>query len=65
VSSVMQDYFANFIKTGDPNGAAFPKWPAVSSSGPVQFMRIDVQTVAETDQHAGRYAVLDRLATKR
>src|SRR6266508_281282 len=27
VSQVMQDYFANFIKTGNPNGEGLPNWP--------------------------------------
>src|SRR4029077_5819157 len=30
VSQVMQDYFANFIKTGNPNGAGLPKWQAAN-----------------------------------
>ena len=31
VSEVMQGYFANFVKTGNPNGAGLPKWPAANS----------------------------------
>ena len=26
VSKVMQNFFANFIKTGNPNGANLPEW---------------------------------------
>src|SRR5207237_3241458 len=61
VSELMQAYFANFIKRGDPNGAGLPLWPAVKAGTPVQIMRIDVQSRAEADEHRARYVFLDRL----
>ncbi|MGA3237834.1 MAG: carboxylesterase family protein [Bryobacteraceae bacterium] len=62
VSRLMESYFANFVKNGDPNGKGLPEWPAVGASGPAQFMHIDVESRAEQDRHGGRYAALDRLA---
>jgi para-nitrobenzyl esterase len=63
VSALMQEYFANFIKTSDPNGAGLPKWPAMKE-GSVQFMHIDVESRAEPEAHRGRNLVLDRIASK-
>jgi para-nitrobenzyl esterase len=60
----MQNYFANFVKTGDPNGQGLPKWMAVNSGGAVQVMRIDVETRSEPDTHRGRYEVLDKSTGK-
>ncbi len=31
VSDVLQGYFVNFIKTGNPNGAGLPEWPTYAS----------------------------------
>jgi para-nitrobenzyl esterase len=62
VSVLMEQYFANFIKTGNPNGADLPVWPKAVGGDTTQFMRIDLDTHAETEQHRGRYLVLDSLS---
>ncbi|MFL5579068.1 MAG: carboxylesterase/lipase family protein [Gemmatimonadaceae bacterium] len=61
VSETMQGYFANFIKTGDPNGAGLPEWPRGNATGgaPVMLMRIDVESRAEPEPRE-RMLFLDR-----
>jgi para-nitrobenzyl esterase len=62
VSATMESYFANFIKTGNPNGAALPKWNANLKGGAVTYMNIDVSTILEKEspQLKGRYLFLDK-----
>ncbi len=64
VSELMQSYFANFIKTGNPNGNGLPAWPAANSGNAVQYLRIDVTPRAETEQHRDRYLFLDQSAAR-
>ena len=64
VSEILQAYFANFIKTGNPNGLGLPVWPAVSAGGPVQVMNVNVNTQAEPEKHQERYLFLDRFSKK-
>ena len=59
VSEVMQGYFANFVKTGNPNGDGLPPWPAANSGPTAQFMRLDVDSRAEPETTRERYLFLD------
>lgn len=61
VSKLMQEYFANFIKTGNPNGKDLPKWPALAKDGNGEIMRIDVDSAAVPQKNRPRYEFLDSL----
>lgn len=60
VSRIMQEYFLNFIRAGDPNGVGLPEWPVgrPDASGQVMRLRIDRVPSAEPDPRA-RYLFLD------
>jgi para-nitrobenzyl esterase len=64
VSATMESYFANFIITGNPNGAGLPKWDANTKSSQVKFINIDVNTRLETEKNGARYLFLDKEFTK-
>jgi para-nitrobenzyl esterase len=57
VSKVMQEYFANFIKTGNPNGPGLPQWPQFKTG---RRMIIDVDTRAERETVRARYQFLEQ-----
>ena len=64
VSKVMQEYFANFIKKGDPNGSGLPKWPATTSSNPAPVMQIDVHPKVVPSPFEQRYHLMEQYAGK-
>ncbi|MFT4030809.1 MAG: carboxylesterase family protein [Siphonobacter sp.] len=64
VSEVMQAYFANFIKTGNPNGPGLPTW-SVSKPGTVKVMVIDKSSHEMSDQREDRYHTLDAFFQKK
>jgi para-nitrobenzyl esterase len=65
VSEVMQASYANFVRTGDPNGRGVPPWPAANGGGPVQVMRWDVEARVEPERNRERYLFHDRVRSKR
>ena len=61
VSRTMEDYFANFIKTGNPNGGGLPNWPAVAKTATdPDVMIIDVDSKAVKAPNDNRYRFLDK-----
>lgn len=59
VSETMQNYFANFIKTGNPNGAGLVGWPAIKPGLP-NVLVIDLKCEAKVADTEARYAVVDK-----
>jgi para-nitrobenzyl esterase len=55
VSEILQNYFANFIKTGNPNGLGLPDWPPVIANQPAEVLHINVNTYAAPEKHRERY----------
>lgn len=64
VSEIMEAYFENFIKTGNPNGLGLPTWTTVKSGQAAPVMHIDVNTREETEQGRDRYLLLDKLSKR-
>jgi para-nitrobenzyl esterase len=60
---VMQAFFANFVKTGNPNGSGLPNWPAAVAGGDAQVMHIDVDSRAGREKERARYLFLDSIYT--
>ena len=65
VSEMMQGYFVNFIKTGNPNGPGLLNWPAYTSGTNFQRMRLYVTSRVEPEPHRDRYLALDALYATR
>jgi para-nitrobenzyl esterase len=62
VEAAMQQYFANFVKTGNPNGPGLPKWPTYDARTGYRRIRLDVTPAAEPEPERARYEALDRVA---
>lgn len=60
VSDIFESYFANFIKTGNPNGLGLPEWMPVNGQSVPPVMCIDVNTHQEVNPRMEkRYEFID------
>ena len=64
LSAQMEDYFANFIKSGDPNGTGLPKWPAYAPETGFQIMKLSAESCALPETRP-RYLLLDEILRKK
>jgi para-nitrobenzyl esterase len=56
LSGEIMDYWTNFAKTGDPNGAGLPEWARYDKTGDV--MHLDADSKASADTTRARYEFL-------
>lgn len=65
VSDAMSSYWANFAKTGNPNGDALPKWPPYSKQDGFQVMHLSAAKMEATEEpNRERYLFLDKQVAK-
>jgi len=65
VSETMMNYFANFIKSGNPNGEKLPIWPIATVEKNPEIMIIDIESKATKAENDARYLFLDKEYTKK
>ena len=65
VSETMMNYFANFIKSGNPNGEKLPIWPMAKDEKKPEIMVIDMESKAKKAENDDRYLFLDKEYTKK
>jgi para-nitrobenzyl esterase len=56
LSQLMMDYWTNFAKTGDPNGAGLPRWPRYDADGGI--LHLDKSITAGPDANRAKYQYL-------
>jgi len=59
LSAAMLSYWANFVKTGDPNGPGLPAWPRYEATANDPLMRFDTAPQARPDDRTLRMSTLD------
>ena len=61
LSVLMRKYWANFARTGNPNGAGLPEWPRYTKAAQWPVMHLASQSEAKPDAHRARYQFLNSI----
>lgn len=64
LSELLQTYWTNFARTGDPNGSGVPQWPVYNAAGDWQVMHLSPDPAARPDRHRDRYLFLQQVWAK-
>jgi para-nitrobenzyl esterase len=64
MSELIQNYWTNFAKTGDPNGGDLPRWPTYNAADGWQVMHLNATSEARPDMLRGRYEFLEQAWSK-
>jgi para-nitrobenzyl esterase len=64
LSEMMQKYWTNFAKSGDPNGPGLPQWPRYHSESGWQVLHLKTPPQAEKDDRRERYLFLNSVWVK-
>ena len=66
MAGILNTYWANFAKTGNPNGKGLPVWPLYD---PQKEMILDIEldgkTVVKPDPRKARFNVIEKAFKKR
>ncbi|MBP5653475.1 MAG: carboxylesterase family protein, partial [Lachnospiraceae bacterium] len=59
LSEIMQNYWVNFAKYGDPNGSGLPEWKPVTEKGG-KLLELNDELTMIDDPYMDIYRILDK-----